>query len=99
MKDAKKIDLAGPNEDAKPVYIATGLDPIEEQSLIEVLKEFRDVFAWLYQDLKGVDPTICQQTIPLCDNAKPSRKRPCSYNENYAMKIEEEINRLREACL
>ena len=64
-KDAKKIDLAGPNEDAKPVYIATDLEPIKEQHLVEILQEFRDVFAWSYKDLKGVDLTICQHTIPL----------------------------------
>ena len=59
-EDAKKIELAGPNEDAKPVYIATNLEPTEEQSLIKILQEFKNVFAWLlYKDLKGVDPAIC----------------------------------------
>ena len=55
------------------------------------------MFAWSYKDLKGVEPAVCQHTIPLRDDAKPSRQRPYLYNENYAMKIEEEINRLREA--
>ena len=36
-KDAKKIGLAGPNEDTKPIYIAMDLEPTEEQSLIEIL--------------------------------------------------------------
>ena len=94
---AKKIDLTSPGEDAKPVYIATNLKQIEEQSLIEILQELTDVFAWSYKDLKGVDLVVCQHTIRLHDDAKPSRQRPYSYNENYAMKIEEEINRLREA--
>ena len=26
------------------------------------------------KDLKGVDPTLCQHTIPLQDDAKPSRQ-------------------------
>ena len=51
----------------------------------------------VYKDLKEVDPAICQHIIPLCDDAKPSKQRPYSYNENYAVKIKEEINRLREA--
>ena len=55
------------------------------------------MFAWSYKDLKGVDPAVCQHTIPLQDDAKPSRQRPYLYNKNYKMKIEEEINRLREA--
>ena len=73
------------------------LELMEGQSLIEILQKFRDVFAWLYKDLKGVDPVVCQHTIPLHDDAKPNKQCPYSYSENHAMKIEEEINRLREA--
>ena len=54
------------------------------------------MFAWSYKDLKGVDPAICQHTIPLSDDARPSRQRPYLYNETYALKIEEEINRFKE---
>ena len=55
LEDAKKINLADPNEDAKLVYTAMDLEPREEQSLIEILQESRNVFAWLYKDLKGVN--------------------------------------------
>ena len=54
------------------------------------------MFVWSYKDLKWVGPAACQHTIPLHDDAKPSRQRPYLYNENYDMKIEEKINRLRE---
>ena len=37
LEDAKKIDLVGPNEDAKPVYISTDLEPMEEQGFSEIL--------------------------------------------------------------
>ena len=75
-KEAKKINLAGRGEDAKPIYIAIDLEPNEEQSLIEILREFKDVFAWPYKDLKGVDLVVCQHTIPLHDNARPNRQCP-----------------------
>ena len=64
-ENAKKINLANEGEEPKPAYIATDLDPEEEALLIETLKEYKDVFAWSYKDLKGVDPTICQHTIPV----------------------------------
>ena len=44
-KDAKKIDLVTPSEDAKHIYIDTYLEPIEEQSLIEISRAFKDVFS------------------------------------------------------
>ena len=61
------------------------------------MQEHRDVFAWSYKDLKGVDVAVCQHTIPLQANAKPSKQCPYSYNDNYAMKIKEDVNRLKEA--
>ena len=46
------------------------------------------------QGLKGVDPDICQHTIPMKDTAKPSRQIPYTYNDNFAKKIKEEIDKL-----
>ena len=96
-EDAKKIDLSESGEELKPAYIATDLSPEEEELLIKTLKQYRDVFAWSYKDLKGVDPDICQHTIPLKSDAKPCRQRPYTYNETFARKIKEEIDKLKEA--
>ena len=97
LENSKRIDLAKPREVERPVYIANDLTPAEEQELIALLMEYRDVFAWSYKDLKGVDPSICQHTIPMRDDVKPSRQRPYTYNEIFAKKIREEIEKLRES--
>ena len=96
-EDAKKINLAEKGEEPRPAYIATDLAPDEEELLIKTLKEYKDVFAWSYRDLKGVDPEICQHTIPLKEDAKSSRQRPYTYNDTFAKKIKEEIDKLLEA--
>ena len=62
-----------------------------------MLKEYKDVFAWSYKDLKGVDPKVCQHTIPMREYAKPSIQCPYSYNENFTKKINEEMDWLKEA--
>ncbi|MCO5572921.1 hypothetical protein L7F22_037746 [Adiantum nelumboides] len=69
---------------------------------LEVLLKLpaRDVISWtalMVRNLKGVDPKICQHTIPTRDDAKPSRQRPYTYNETFARKIKEEIEKLKEA--
>ena len=97
LEDTKKIDIASASEEPKPVYIATDLHQEEEQELVQLLIEFCNVFAWSYKDLKGVDRAVCQHTIPLWEDAKPCKMRPYSYNENYAAKINEEIDKLKEA--
>ena len=53
-------------------------------------------FAWSYKDLKGVDPEICQHTLPMREDAKPTWQRPYTYNDNFANKIKEEIDKLLE---
>ena len=44
-----------------------------------------------------MDLEVCQHTNPLQDDAKLRKQCPYSYNDNYAMKIEKEINGLKEA--
>ncbi|MCO5568906.1 hypothetical protein L7F22_022608 [Adiantum nelumboides] len=92
----KKIDLAKPGEEPKPIYITTDLTKEEEELLIATLKQCKDVFAWSYKDLKVLDPSICQQTISLKSDAKPSRQRLYTYNKTFAKKIKEEIDKLKE---
>ena len=65
QEEAKKIDLAQLGEEAKPAYILADLTPEEEEQLIALLKEYKDVFAWSYKDLKGVDPKVFQHTMGL----------------------------------
>ena len=76
------------------MYIATDLLPEEEERLIATLREYKDIFAWSYKDLKGVDPSICQHTIPMKEDAKPRKQRPYTYNDNFGIKINEEIDKL-----
>ena len=97
-ENGKRIDLPEEGEDPRPAYIANDLLPEEEELLIKTLKEYKDVFAWSYRDLKkGVDPDICQHTIPMKEDAKPSKQRPYTYNNNFAKRIKEEIEKLKEA--
>ena len=63
------------------------------------LKEHMDVFSWSYKDVKGVDPSICQHTIPMREDAKPCKQRPYTQNENFANKIKEELKKLLEVEL
>ncbi|MCO5588455.1 hypothetical protein L7F22_042411 [Adiantum nelumboides] len=93
-EDAKKIDLAEPGEDPNPIYIATDLSPEEEEELIKLLRDYKDVFVYSYKDLKGVDLEIYQHTISLKTNAKSSRQRPYTYNDTFAKRIKEEIDKL-----
>ena len=74
-EQAKQVDLADPHHKSKMVWIATNLEADEETILISTLKEYKDVFAWSYKDLKGVDPQVCSSTqLHLRLTQKPRNK-------------------------
>ena len=41
----------GTREEAKPVHIAKEMTPKKRMAMITLLKEFRDIFAWSYENM------------------------------------------------
>jgi len=61
-------------EDEKlPVVIASNLSKNQEESLLSVLKENKEVIGWTIADIKGISPTIVHHRIHLTENAKLRR--------------------------
>ena len=42
---------------------------------MKFFREFKDVFAWTYEDLKTYDTNIIQHIIPLKEDAKPLKHK------------------------
>ena len=60
----KAINL-GTEEERKEVKIRTTLSPTIRERLIDLLREYSDVFAWSYQDMPGLDTDIIIHHLPL----------------------------------
>lgn len=55
----------GTDGNPKLIKLPKSLPPTEKVKYIELLKEFQDVFAWSYEDLKSYDTNIIHYTIPI----------------------------------
>ena len=55
------------------VKISKALTAEQRNRYIKLLKEYANVFAWSYEDLKTYDTGIIQHKIPLKLNVKPFR--------------------------
>ena len=55
----------GTEKDPCLVQIGSTLSSEERERLVALLKDFKDVFAWSYEDMPGIDPEIVQHWIPL----------------------------------
>ena len=42
----------------------------ERDGLARLLKLYLDVFAWSYEDMSGIDPSIVHHCLPLLPHAK-----------------------------
>jgi hypothetical protein len=90
----KEIDLALEGEKSKHVFIGEHLTEEESDKLKALLMEYRDCFAWSYEDLKGIDEQIVVHTIPLRVDAVPVTQRPYRTNPKIAQAIQDELKKL-----
>ena len=52
-------------ENPKMVKLSKSLPPDQKLKYVELIKEFQDVFAWSYEDLKTYCTKIIQHKIPI----------------------------------
>ena len=87
------MDL-GTKDKPRPVNVAKEMPNEEKKAMIELLMDFRDMLAWSYEDMRGLDPQLYQHQIHLSTDAKPVAQRRYRMNPNYAAKVKEEIDKL-----
>ena len=60
------------NASTLPVIISASLIATEEDKLLRILRDHKDVLGWSLDDLKGIRPSMCMHRILLEDGHKPS---------------------------
>jgi len=58
-------------KDLKYVNLDTYCKPQELKAFIHLVKKYRDVFAWTYDELKTYDMWIIHHVIPIMEGTKP----------------------------
>jgi hypothetical protein len=82
------------DKEPRNVLVAKELDTDFKEQLMNVLREYKDVFAWSYEDMKGLNPEFYHYKINLAKDAIPVEQRRYRLNPNYAVKVKEEIDKL-----
>jgi hypothetical protein len=60
----------------------------------QLLKEFKDVFAWTYKDLEGIPPELAQSRIELDTTIPLVHQARYILNPNYATITKQDIDKL-----
>ena len=82
-----EVNLGNDEEDEKMAKISKNSSEKERGRLVALLKEYKDVFAWSYQEMPGLSPNLVVHKLKVDPNVKPM-KQPL---RNYCLDVEEKI--------
>ena len=67
----EEINLRSNPQEQRPILISSRLSEKDKSNLILLLKEFKDVFAWDYNKMLGLDPRLVVHTLNVDPESKP----------------------------
>nr|AAM74265.1 Putative retroelement [Oryza sativa Japonica Group]AAP53658.1 retrotransposon protein, putative, unclassified [Oryza sativa Japonica Group] len=94
--ELEEIDI-GPGDRPRPTFIRKNLSPEFRTKLIELLKEFRDCFAWEYYEMPGLSRSIVEHRLPIKPGVRPCQQPPRRCKANMLEPVKAEIKRLYDA--
>jgi hypothetical protein len=65
------INLSNDPDITKPISISKSLSAKERKCLIDLLHEYKDVFAWDYHDMPGIDPGLVAHSLNVEPGTRP----------------------------
>ncbi|KAK4385667.1 Transposon Tf2-12 polyprotein [Sesamum angolense] len=95
IDELKKVNLRD-IENPRPIYISTSLTQEEEGTYITLLHEFKDVFAWSYKKMPGLDPKVVVHHLSVSKGARPVKQGQRRFRSELIPLIEGEVNKLNE---
>jgi hypothetical protein len=87
----------GTPDSPKNVKIGSQCTDEEKLKIIDLLREFQDVFPSSYEDISGFDPALIQHAIPIKEAIKPVRKKQIPINPALEATITKELEKLLKA--
>jgi hypothetical protein len=92
----EKVNL-GTSENPQCINLGLGCSKQEKVSFVKLFKEFKDVFAWTYEDLKTFDPNIIQHVIPMKPQTLPFQQKLRKMHPKLEPTVQKELNKLLNA--
>ena len=88
------IDLSSDSNVQKPVSISAFLSALERTQLMAFFKEYQDVFAWQYNEMPRIDPTLVAHSLNVETGAKPVVQPMRTFYSEVEAQISQEVKKL-----
>ena len=90
-EETQPINLG--TDEPKMIQVGNTLTTSEKDTLVALLTEFKEVFAWSYEDMLGIDIDIVQHCIPTDPTIKPVKQKLRRMKPKWTFKIKEEVEK------
>ena len=84
----------GTKQDPKNINLGKNCTTAKKATFMKLFREFKDVFAWTYEDLKTYDMNIIQHVITLKENAKPFQQKLSKMHPSLEPLVKKDLNKL-----
>ncbi|KAM2437659.1 hypothetical protein ACFX1W_014742 [Malus domestica] len=78
VDDLKELNL-GTIEEQKPIFLSALLSADEVDEYYQLLSEYKDVFAWTYKEMPGLDPVIVVHHLAIKPGTRPIKQTQRRY--------------------
>ena len=100
--DDLKADVQDPTEEVnlgteekpRPVWVCQNLPDGVKAEFINLLHEFKDCFAWEYEEMPGLSRRFVEHKLPIKEDYKPFKQAPRRMDSEIQLKVKEEIEHL-----
>ena len=72
-EELEMINLSNDPNVELPISISYSLSLSEKTQLISLLKEYKDIFAWQYEEMLGLDPDLVVHALNVDPGSIPPR--------------------------
>ena len=84
-------------EKPRPVFVSSTLNPEEKKAMLQLLRDYKDVFAWEYNEMPGLDTTLVVYNLAVDPRVKPVKQMARKFSPEVELQIKGEIEKLLEA--
>ena len=96
-EELKEIDLGTKPGSQKPVFISSQLVAQEKEQLVTLLQKYKDVFAWTYDEMSGLDPGLVVHSLNVDPGIRPVVQPARVFHTEVEAQIVQEVKKLLTA--
>jgi hypothetical protein len=96
-EELEVINLSDDPDITKPISISKSLSAKEKKCLIDLLHEYKDVFAWDYHEMPGIDPGLVAHSLNVEPGTRPVVQPMRTFHTEVEAQITQEVKKLLAA--